>query len=249
MIPGIQGMHGVTGATTAPTGSRPAGIQFIGRTTDVRPGGTGTVTVSLTSLTSGIDSAPIAGDFALIIWAGTSNAGDLNPTAPTGYTQHLDTLGNDTYEANLIVWYKFLTGGSDLISVDVPLSGNDLWASGCHVRVFSGVNASTPFDVATTTSVGSNSAADPPAITPVTSGAKIVVAACAADANEANFTNDTADLTDFISTQQSDNADIVLATGLKMNWTSGAFDPGAWGNTQSSSADAHAAATMALRPA
>ena len=120
------------------------------------------------------------------------------------------------------------------------------------VLVFSGVNASTPIDVTTTTATGINGMTpNPPAITPVTAGAKIISMGAAAHGSGSTVTFTSPDLSGFLSAYSADNNECTLGVGYK-DWTSGAFDPGAFSLVGAGFDDPNwswAALTLALRPA
>lgn len=228
-------------------GGLPPGIHFVGRTTHLVTESTSNQVISLTSLTGGIDTAPAVGDLILIGWARSAIGVDVTPTTPTGYTNIFDLWPNDTYEANLHGFY-IIAGSGDLTSVTVggAASGQAL---AVHVRVYRGVHQTTPLDVAVTTAQNINGGRpDPSAITPITSGAWIVVFGSGAEANMTTFVQG-GDLTDFVTSQASTGADSTIGSGHKTDWTSGSFNPAAWTGGSTNGSASWAAATIALRPA
>jgi hypothetical protein len=151
---------------------------------------------------------------------------------------------NDTNDTNAGV---FLIRQGATLDTQVDLTGLGA-ASPFSVTLFQyrGVNTTTPQDVTATTATGINTdRADPAAITPVTSGAKIVV--CYA-ASQGTLTAWTApgDVSNFV--QQAASSKARAACGDKA-WTSGAFDPAALTGGTGSASDSWAAVTLALRPA
>lgn len=228
------------------------GIQFVGSAISARAGSTsGTVTLSLTGLTGGIAAAAASGDFILAAFGSSAASNvDLSITDGTSdYTSVANLYANDSRDTNLQVSYKFSTG--DTTTTFGPTGGASQDGV-IAVYVFRGVNATTPMDVTATTVETLNTlAADPPTITPSTSGAYIV-AVGAAGHRGGSGTYSSSDLTDFIQHNTNAASDrCTLGIGQKTDWTSGAFDPAAFGITgfSDSTAYSYAAVTMALRPA
>lgn len=134
-------------------------------------------------------------------------------------------------------------------SVTTTAVGN-LGAGRCvGVMVFRGVDNTTPMDVAATTAVGGNTGqADPPAITPSTSGAVIVAIGAGVDStNGAAFTS--SDLSNFQSpTATGGTYNGTVGMGSHAWSGSGSFDPAQFGGGYTGTSAAWAAATLALRP-
>lgn len=171
---------------------------------------------------------------ALAGWTTVYAANGSDPTAGIPYAIYIAT--------------RRMTAGESSISFPTGFSNTSY-----GIQVFRGVNLTTPLDVATQvqTFVNDTAQPNPPAITPVTSGA--VVVACGGshgsfDAND--FTS--SDLTNFL-TQQNETASFDPLVGMGfIPWSgSGPVDPaqfggGTTGNVLQCSA---ASATIALRPA
>jgi hypothetical protein len=233
------------GATAA------GGIEFVGATALTFAGTTSNVTVSLTSLTGGIASAPAAGDL-VIIYFGTGSTADRNLVV-SGYTEIVELYSNDTFDTNLVVASKFMGGTPD---TSITLTGGTLNTSDAGavvVQVWRGVDQTTPLDVTETTATGINSAlCDPPAITPVTNGAVIVSGGAGANNSvffDSNAGYSSSDLTGFITRTANDTNDVTIGLGYHV-WTSGAFDPAQFTFAFSDSTSfSWAAVTLALRPA
>ena len=223
-----------------------AGIVYVGGATAGFDGSTTpNNTLSLTSLSGGSGSAPAAGDLIVVMYAAATQ-GDINLTA-TGYTEIVELFSDDSRDANFAAYYK--VAGSGETSVSLSPSGNTSYAAAAAVKVFRGVDTTTPLDVTTTTATGQNNLfADPPAITPVTEGAMIVSGGAAAVAGLA-APYSSSDLDSFISVAHDDAVDVVIGMGQKA-WTSGAFDPAVFtGGGADSISNSWAAITLALRPA
>lgn len=210
------------------------------------------VTVALDSgLTGGSDAGVSTDDLVVVTVGYGTNGGSSNPapTNPTGYTaltQQAITSG--TYDTNHRVAYKFM-GGTPDTSVDIPPSTNIQWGGSYTIQVFRGVDLTTPLDVAAVyaSAFNTNAIPNPGAITPVTSGAWIVVMGNSADPTGATFT--TSDMTNFLTAVGSDNIDSMIGAGYYTGWTSGSFDPAIFGGGKTGSNLSWAATTLALRPA
>lgn len=230
----------------------PAGLNLVGYKYQTYQGAAlGTPSVmSLTSgFTGGYRTGVQAGDLILAFYATSLSVANTYSINSTGYTATFTgTLrANSTYDTNLVSHYKIATGSDTSISYQGVGTLTD--AGVMAVFLFSGVNATTPLDVATVTASGNISGLpNPPAITPVTTGAWIV--ACGAGGNISNTgTFSCSNLSNFFSITSDDTTDITIGVGTSV-WTSGAFDPAAFtASFADSSTYSWAAATVALRPA
>lgn len=232
---------------------RLAGIQLVGSKVQAYQGAalaTASVMDLTTGFTGGTRSGVQAGDLILAFYANSQSAtAQTYLINSTGYTATFTGTirANDTYDTNLTSHYKIATAGDTSISYQG--SGTLTDAGVIAVFLFSGVNATTPLDVTTTTATGTNGAlANPPAITPVTTGAWIV--ACGASGNlSANGTFASSDLSNFVTLTSDDSTDITIGAGTAQ-WTTGAFNPAAF-TTSFATVNTYswAAATVALRPA
>lgn len=234
----------LVGATSA---AAAAGIQYVGGYVEGFVGTTSDATISLTSLTGGLASAPAAGDLVIVYFGtGSTTVRDL---FVSGYSVIQRRSSSDNYDTNLVVARKFMGGTPD---TSFTLTGGTFSADDAGavaVQVWRGVNTTTPLDVASISRAGNNSVrCDPPFITPITSGA-IIVAGGAGAHNAGTRTYSSSDLTDFISVGANDTNDVTIGLGYKV-WTSGAFDPALFTfSSTNNSAFSWAAVTLALRPA
>lgn len=226
-------------------GTTPSGISYVGgNKLAIAPSNSGSL--SLTALTGGSDSAPVQNDYVVVTWSRGFNS-DINMALTSaGYTELADLYADDNTDANLGVYIKKMGAVPDT-TVDVAAIGA-AFGGVLIAEVYRGVDLTTPMDVAVQTATGANSAlANPPSITPVTTGAMIVTCGSAGAQsgtgdNASNFAS--SDMTVFQTT-------FAAFTNGGMGhraWTSGAYDPAAWtcaDNIRSS----WAAVTLALRPA
>lgn len=220
-------------------------IQYVGGAVAASTNGT-SVTVNLAALSGGIGTSPQPGDLVIVAIseAGTS---DTTPGvfSPSGYVEITKLYSNDTYDTNLTVCYKFMgsTPDSAVVSTASSITSNSCTAV---AMVFRGVSI-WPFDTTTTTAVGFNTIlANPPAITPNTSGAWVV--AVGAGASTATTVYTSTGLTNFRSAQAADSYDSVIGMGYVAN-ASGTVDPAVFtGGGTDSGYNSWAAVTIALRP-
>lgn len=227
----------------------PPNIQFVGRKLQAYQGaalGTASVMDLTTGLTGGLRSSVQAGDFILAFYANSQTVVQAYNINSTGYTATFTGTirGNDTNDANMVSHYKIATASDTSISYQG--SGTLTEAAVMAVYVFSGVSS---LDVATTTATSNNSGlANPPAITPVSTGAWVV--ACGAFGNlSATATMNHPTLSNVASLTSDDSTDITIGVGTT-TWTSGALDLAAFTlSIADSNTYAWVAATVALRPA
>lgn len=225
-------------------------ISYVGGTTSTFVGATnGTQTISLTALTGGSNTSPSIGDVVILAYATGSTADRSLTVSDAAYLDAATELyaNGSTSDTNFHVWYKVLTAADT--SVDVSKSGSNSDASAVAIKVFRGVDTSTPLGVAATTATGTGTGRpNPPSITPVDTGSWIVTCYGSAAATGAVYTSP-ADVTNFNSATSSDTTDAMVGMGTKTNWVSGAFDPAAIsaGGT-TGSGDSWAAVTLALKP-
>lgn len=222
-------------------------ISYVGGATAVSQGNTD-VSVSLTALTGGSDSAPSNGDLIIFAYniADADNV-DLNLACNTaGFAEIADLFGNGTQDANLGVFWKIHDGDTAVVG-EGSLGGTDTSIQGA-VMVFRGVDPTTPFDVTSTTATGTTTGdPDPPSIDWSTAGAwTVIVGSCAHAANvNGTFTGPTGYTTDFITVGNQDTADGIIGMG----YNAAPADPENPGLiTTGTTASGWCAVTMALRP-
>ena len=207
------------------------------------------LTLSLTGLTGGSGSAPIAGDLVVII-SGAPETADTNVSiTTTGYTNQ-ELYADDTRDANGVFAYKIM-GGTPDTTVAIPATSASTVRGSVVARVYRGVDQTTPIDVAVTTATGANGdRANSPSITPVTAGAKILALGFATNpASTSGTATGPANMADFITVVGSGSGRSSIAGMASQDWTSGAFDPAAWTATTNNANDSWVAFTVALRPA
>jgi hypothetical protein len=210
--------------------------------------------VSLTDLldTGGASVSPATDDDVIICWSVASSS-DKAPTAPTGWTE-IENRYKDgtTYDTNLVIWAKRM-GATPDTTVSLPGSGNTSDSVAYTVHCLRGIDATTRLDVASTYADGlATTNGDPAAITPSTAGAWIMVAMAGAAQTSTNYSlpaDLSATTNHFQKAIIADSNDPCIGVGIKTNWSSGAFDPGAWSGGAAPAAGSWSAVTLAFRPA
>jgi hypothetical protein len=232
----------INGYMFAPTA--PAGIQFVGGKVATRKA-SGSWAIDLTDLTGGLGSAPIEGDYVIVA---QNMDGSINydfVCSTSGFSELEDRYGNGGHDINFGVHAKIMTSSPD---TNVTFTGPDTTrGKALVVHVWRGVDPTTPQDVARVYASNLNSGvANPPAITPVTAGAKIVCIGTSSTDISPNTTPLASTLDNFFQTQEAEN---IFRTKIGIgshDWNgSGAYDPPVWTGAES---DTWAALTMALRP-
>jgi RHS repeat-associated protein len=157
----------------------PAQAQIAFRAVRAQVVGTGT------SITPLIPDEMLAGDVAILIIAGRPT-NTTEPAAPAGWTLRSSSLREvGANDLKIMTFYRVITGSEDNPTVNLPSAwqGTAAGMSG-QIAVWSGVNTTTPFDVADVTGNATTATTwTPPAITTVTPGAWVVSAVATSDDN------------------------------------------------------------------
>ncbi len=201
------------------------GIQYVGGTSAQITGSTSTTTnISLTALTGGVGSAPVAGDYVIVYYGASSTANRALTVTTSGYTQVSDIYVSSTFDANLTVAYKLMTATPDT-QVTVSATGATSDAGAVAVQVWRGVDNLVVFDVNPTSNNQNNTAnINLPPITPVTAGT-VVVSGGASAHNLGVQTFTGSDLSNFVTFSGPNSTnDVTIGLG-SFNWVSGAYDP------------------------
>ena len=225
-------------------------ISYVGGKTVGSAGqGGGSIAID-TGLTGGSGGAPIAGDL-VVVTVSVGSAGrapTLAISTPSGFTAlTAQRTTATTYDTNVQTCYKIM-GSTPDTAVTIPASGSSQDGIAYTIQVFRDVSLHTPMDTAATYATGSavNSRPVPAAITPVTSGAWIVVCGGGAAATGAAYT--ASYLTNFLTSFGSDNNDGLIGCGYYTGWTSGAYTPATFAGGSATTADSWGCTTIALRP-
>ena len=203
------------------------------------------ITLSLTSLTGGIGTAPAQNDIVILVHYCRAT-GDFDVGASTaGYTEVADLYSTDTgSDANLSVSWKRMGSTPDTSVTTLVGSGRTIAVA----YVLRGVDTTTALDVAATTATGNNSGiSNPPAITSSTPGSRIVAIA-AAMSSTATLISQPDGYGDAVNlTTGPVNPRAHLSVSSKI-WAAGTEDPAPVTGVSDSTSFAWAAITLAFRP-
>jgi hypothetical protein len=234
-------------------GTAPASLEYVGGVAYGSAGQTVNMGYGIDFLDNGVTNGiePIGGDLVIACFA--INVDDTGQIAYriANYTQIQNLYVSDTEQVQLQVGYRILPetpSGSDFIVTLTGGTGDVDQAVAAAFHVWRNVDPTNPFDVTATWSTSTNTARpNAPSITPITSGAVILVAGGGGHANGVQ-TFSASELDYFETAGGDDTHDATVGLG-SYNWTSGAFDPTLWSfSGTNSTAYAAAAVTMALRP-
>lgn len=208
--------------------------------------------VSLTSLTGGIDTAARSGDLVIVSTGFNSDSDDnCGVVSPSGYTEVAEGYVNDTYDTNASVSYKRMTGTPD---TSVTVKGSTIVrGAAVTVHVWRGSDSSVPMDVtAELTSNSGSSTANPHPITPVTPGSVVVVMGFSSggDPIQTTYSAAPSGYGNFVKTNSSVGSSDSFGTAVaSKSWSgSGTEDPGPFTLTGTNAQDSWIAVTLAIRP-
>lgn len=213
--------------------------------------------VAFTNLRDEANAQPTLQQGDLVLVA-VENASTVDRTqaelTPSGYTAaHTDDYRNDSNDSNFLVSYKVM-GGTPDTSVTIPASNATTAGVAYAIYVFRGVNTvGGPFDATPVVTGAINTGvANAAAITPDTAGAWIVVFGGAAVAAGAVFTNPAGMSTTTnhfrSATITSTTNDANIGGAIYTGWTSGSYDPAAFGGSTTTNTGSWSAVTLALMP-
>lgn len=217
---------------------------------------TGNQTISLTSLAGGIASAPAQDDLVIVAYGvGVPNSTNASANVASGNASgsYAEMAGSplsadDSIKVRLVVSSRIM-GATPDTQITVANAGSSFAAGAVAVSVWRGADVSTPIDVTPTTATGINTAQpDPPAITPATPGAIIIVCAAGAHGDmTAAFAS--SDQSNLVQAMGNDTADVRTAIG-SLTWPgAGSVNPAALTGGNAGTQGSWAALTLALRPA
>jgi len=223
-------------------------IEYVGGYTEGFVGLITDKSISLTSLTNGLDTSPSTGDIVIIGFTYGDGATRDMMAMPTGYTALANLIADNTYDINFITAYKYM-GTTPDTSITLP-GGTGSTSNGgtVAVSVWRGVQGVVPTNINVEKNIGPITVLpNPPSITPNITGS-VVVAVGAGSHTRGIYTFSSSDLDNFITVGIGDTYDSTIGMGSKL-WESGTIDPAAWtfGSTDSS-AYTSGAVTFALIP-
>jgi len=231
-------------------------ISFVGGRTAEWGGNTTPITATFGSgLSGGLSSTPSAGDF-VVLWAGystTFTSSGLGVTWGSGGAPSI-VVGStlDFVRIHTLLAYGFIDStklANGTLSITNSITAAN--ASGTWIiKVYRGVDAATPLDVALVNASGLNTSTPAFAsITPVTSGARII--AMAGGGASSTTSPYTSSLSNFFADQRDSTNTYRNHTGSGdfTSWSSGSYTPSTWGGGVGDVNHCYYSVTMALRPA
>lgn len=206
-------------------------------------------TISLTDLTGGSDAAPAANDIVIVINGHPETADTDVSITTSGYTNQ-ELYSDDTRDAGGAFAYKVM-GGTPDTDVTVPATTSGSAEGSTVIKVWRGVDTTTPLDVTTVTATGINGTlANGGAITPTTAGAKILALLHGTQpASTSTAITGPSNMSNFLGVFASGGGRSSWAGIAEFDWTSGAFNPNAVTGGGANANDSWVAFTVALRPA
>lgn len=245
-------MTGRMGFFATAGSAAPAGWTLVGQTSQAWADTSTTKAISLTGLTGGIASAPAEGDVVVVLYGISIGGGDIALGISTGgYTTAELWADTPSVDQNGLIGVKRM-GATPDTSVTVT-TGYAAATTGqiAVVQVWRGGDPSTTLDVSIVTATGTGvGRPDPGSITPATSGALIIAGGLAGAFNGWGMSAFTSgDLSNFFQASSAGSSLETRGALGTYEWSSGAFDPAAWGGGTANSGAGWTAFTLALRPA
>lgn len=207
-----------------------------------------TNTINFPTLSGGVSTAPIAGDVVFVSFS-ASRTSDI--ALSSTWTEISDLYANDTEDTNLAVYYKTM-GETPDTNIVITSSASTTEASTIAIfHVWRNLDATTPIDVTSVTTIGSNSAVPVfSSITPVTENSVILVIASSATKESTTFyTNSLQNMVQRSITDTSLPVYTIAGIGSYSGWTSGTYTSPSWGYATTSTSMSYATTVVALRPA
>ena len=222
-----------------------AGLEYVGGKSTSFVGDTTTANISLTDLSGGTGSEPIAGDYVVVGYGITTQ--NRTPTLTiTGDNYGAYDLiagpavGDATFDTRLYARGARMGSPPDSL-ITRSATGNIADDGAIVIHVWRGTDPTTPLDVTANTAGGTPARPNPPAITPVTNGA-VIITIGAGVSNSA--WNTPTYLDNFFQELSVAN---FFNNGIgSLSWSGGTYDPAAWTGGWGSAT--YAAITLALRP-
>lgn len=212
-------------------------------------GTTSNISVTLTSLTGGVEAAPAENDVVIVYFATGSNASSRDFYIGSNFTRLARLYADDTADTHLEVAYKVMGSSPDTSVSIVGGTGNAADGGAVAVHVWRNADTRLPIEVLST-ATGTNSVlCNPPSITPTLNGAVILAGGGGGHTAGGGRTFGAAALSNFVTVgSQNDTYDSTVGVG-SFAWTSGAYDPAAFTfSTTDSTNYSWAAVTLALIP-
>lgn len=201
--------------------------------------------VSLTDLTGGTDAAPQPGDLVIVSYTtGWSTGPDTQSFVTADYTVIADLFADYGTNTAFIAGWKVM-GATPDATVEVGGRGT-FYSNGVTIHVWRGVDQTTPMDVTPVTKKLNGGRATFNSITPVTSGAVLVMMAGSACPD--TYGAFTSDLENFRTAIAGSGNPASVGVG-SAPWVSGTYAPAGWLGHTTDNAASYGSVVLALRPA
>lgn len=224
-------------------------IVYVGGQTAGRTNPSSAVSVNF-GLTGGIDTLPRYLDLVIVACVTGSAGGTpaMAITTPSGYTAATQQNQNSTADTSMNVSWKIM-GITPDTAVTIPGTGNNAYGEAYTIQVFRNVDTSSPMDATIVGTGGTGTGRpNPNSITPVTTGAWVVICGGGAAGTGATYTAPANFTTNFLTSSGADTTDAMVGSGYWDGWASGAVDPAVYTGGTTGATDSWAAFTLALRP-
>ena len=227
-------------------------ITYVGGTSGSGTGATYDVSLSGT-LTGGSDSSPIEGDLIVVWTAFSQNTTSQAPTCSGDTFGAYNTAGaaihaNDTFDIEARMFYA-VAGSTPDTTLTIGRRSNAAYGGAAVVQVWRGVDSTTPLDATGTPASGTNSSrANPPSVTPSTSGAIVVYGGAGSQGTSGVTPTDGNGGSNVVAINSDGTTSDVGVYIASDTWTSGAYDPAANTDMTTSTSCAWGAQTIALKP-
>jgi hypothetical protein len=219
-------------------------LEFVGGAHNLA-GETQTPTFSLTALSGGVDSSPMAGDLvvACVAFKDATNR-DIQCTT-SGYSEAADLYANSTNDCQLGVYRKVLTAADTSVSFDLGDEQADVYFV---AHVWRNTYQTNPIGAtAAITNFTSGIPDAPGVITTFDNAVVIAIGACAGSITQPlTALTSPSGMSNLLTTGNSNEARLGIASILLS--TAGSYNPPAFGGGSASSANSFCAVTLALRP-
>jgi hypothetical protein len=197
-------------------------------------------------LTGGTNTTPQPGDLVIVAYT-TGSTGAVNVAqsfVTAGYTVIADLFADYSTNTNFIAGWKVMGATPD---TTVETAGtNTFYSNGVTVHVWRGVDQTTPMDVTPVTKTGGGGRPTFNSITPVTSGAVLVMMAGSGCPD--TFDAFTSTLDNFRTTTAGSGNPVSIGVG-SAPWVSGTYAPAGWLGHTTDGAASYGDVVLALRPA
>ena len=146
------------------------GLSYVGGYAQYYGNTGGTTTVSLTSLSGGIDTTVRTDDLVLVFQSRGGSFSASAPPTPTGYTSIYRNLVGSMFETGWSLAYKKATVSDTSVQLDTSAASNAVL-----IQVWRSQKPTTPIPTTNQTAISNSGRPNPPAVIPTAVGAVVAV--------------------------------------------------------------------------